>query len=169
MPVIADADGITFSGRFDFELFLRLEGASQAMAAIEAELASAGAIGRSGPDAAQAGAPSRLWRIEPAGDLLATLAHLLDRLVEVAASLDQFRSRGGRCACRVICKVDFNADFALEPSLLRRLGSLGVDLAVHSLDIETAATAEGMRRFLAIMNDPPWNGPTPEAEPDEPS
>ena len=54
MPVIVDADGITFSGRFDFELFLRLEGASQAMAAIEAELASAGAIGRSGPDAAQA-------------------------------------------------------------------------------------------------------------------
>lgn len=169
MPVIADADGITFSGHFDFELFLRLEGASQEVAAIEAELASAGIIGRPGPDAAQAGAPSRLWRIEPAGDLPATLAHLLGRIADAAIPLGRFRSRGGRCACCVICKVDFNADFALEPSLLRQLGSLGVDLAVHTLDVETPATAEGMRRFLAIMNDLPPDGPTPEDEPDEPS
>lgn len=169
MPVIAHADGITFSGRFDFELFLRLEGASQEVVAIEAELASAGIIGRPGPDAVQAGAPFRLWRIEPTGDLPATLTQLLGRLADVAIPLGRFRSRGGCCACRVICKVDFNADFALEPSLLRRLGSLGVDLAVHTLDVETPATAEGMRRFLAVMNDPPWNGPTPEAEPDEPS
>lgn len=169
MPIIAHAGGVTFSGRFDFELLLLLEGETQAVAAIEAELASAGVIGRPGPDAAQAGAPFRLCRIEPAGDLPATLAHLLDRLADAAVPLGRFRSRGGRCAGRVICKVDFNADFALEPSLLRRLGSLGVDLAVHMLDAETPATAEGMRRFLAAMNDPPWDRSPPEAEPDEPS
>ena len=169
MPVIAHADGITFSGRFDFELFLVLEGASQAMAAIEAELASAGAMGRPGPDAAQADTPSRLWRIEPAGDLPASLAYLLDRLADAAIPLGQLRSRGGRCACRVICKVDFNADLTLEPALLRRMASLGVDLAIHTLDAETPATVEGMRRFLAVMNDPHWDRPPPEAEPDEPS
>ena len=169
MPVIVDVDGITFSGRFDFELFLRLEGVGQEVAAIEGELASAGIIGRPRSDATQAGAASRLWWIKPAGDLPDTLAGLLDRVAEAAIPLGRFRDRGGRCACQLICKVDFNADFALEPSLLRRLGSLGVDLAVHMLDAETPATAEGMRRFLAAMNDPPWDRSPPEAEPDEPS
>ena len=66
----------------------------------------------------------------------------------------------------MICKVDFNAQFVLDASLLRRMASLGIDLVVHALDVETPETAEGMRRFLAIMNDPPWER-RPVTEPAE--
>jgi len=156
VPVIAHDKGITFSSKFDFELLLWVEHPSLTVTEIDAELARTSDMSRPGPDVPQGSL--RLWlrHIEPADDLPTTLSRVADRLAAAIPFLDRVRTGGGRYGCRVICKVDFNAQPILDAALLRRLGALRIDLTIHALDVETPETAAGMRRFLAIMNDPPW-------------
>ena len=181
MPITRHERGLTFSGKFEFEAFLWLEHPGLTAREIETGLAVAG--DGDGGWVAEAQCNGIYWtsRIEPAGDLPATLAWLADRLATPNLFLDGIRAGGGRFGCRVICKVDFNAQFILDSSLLRRLAALGLDLTIHALDVETpetaetAETAEGMRHFLEIMNNPPrLKGPVTdppeasEADPDAP-
>jgi len=175
VPVIVHDKGITFSSKFDFELLLWMEHPSLTVAEIEAGLALTCAMGCPGSGRARDGVPLQLWWIEPDNDLSTTLSHVIDQLAAATAFLGHVRMSGGRYGCRVICKVDFNAQLVLRAELLRQMASLEIDLAVHTLDIETPETAEGMRRFLGIMNDPPWErrpvtGPAEEreAEADDP-
>lgn len=156
MPVIVHDKGITFSSKFDFELLLWMEHPSLTVAEIEAGLALTCAMGCPGPGRARDGVPLQWWRIEPDNDLSTTLSRLIDKLAAATAFLYHVRTGGGHYGCRVICQVDFNAQLVLRAELLRKMASLDIDLAVHALDVETPETAEGMRQFLAIMNDPPW-------------
>ena len=171
MPIIVHDSGLTFSGKFEFEAFLWLEHPILTPSEIEAALALGGDGGRQWLDGAPGTVPSWTSRIEADGELSTTLARLADRLAAATVFLDHVRAGGGRCGCRVICKVDFNAQFILDAALLRRLAALGLDLTIHALDVETPETAEGMRRFRETMNDPPWQrprlkDPAEEPEPD---
>ena len=171
MPIIVHDDGLTFSGKFEFEAFLWLEHPILAPSEIEMALALGGDGAGQWLDGARGTVPTWMSRIEADGDLYTTLAKLADRLAAATVFLDQVRTGGGRCGCRVLCKVDFNAQFVLDAALLSRLAALGIDLTIHALDVETPETAEGMRRFLEIMNDPPWKraglkDPREESEPD---
>jgi hypothetical protein len=174
VPVIVHDEGITFSSKFEFELLLWVEHPNLTATEIEAEMALTGDISCPEPDVPQDS--HRLWlrHVEPADDLPSTLSRVTDRLAAVVPFLDRVRTGGGRYGCRVICKVDFNAQPILDAALLRQMASVGIDLDIHALDVETPETAAGMRRFIAIMNDPPWErrpltepAKGPEADPDE--
>ena len=170
MPVIVHDEGMTFSSKFEFEVFLWVEHPSLTPSEIEAELALSGDGGRQWPDVPQA--PCDLDEPDRGGRRSAHHpCQLADRLAAATVFLDHVRTGGGRCGCRVICKVDFNAQLILDAALLGDWPPWGSISTIHALDVETPETAAGMRRFLAIMNDPPWKraglkDPTEEPEPD---
>ena len=176
MPIIVHGDGtLTSSPKFDHEAFVWLEHPSIDPAEFGPALGLPAGATRPGPPGVEAQAAT-VWmcRFDPGADVGATLDGVTNRLTAAADFLTRVRVDGGRYGCLVLCHVDFNAGFALSDALLRRLGALRIDLTIHALDVETPATAAGRRRFLAIMNDPPWERRTvtepaevPEADPDE--
>lgn len=157
MPIIVHEDHtLTFSAKFAHEAFVWLVHPSLG----PTEIGSALGLPAGTAPPAQSGQPSKdpVWmcRVDPGADPSATLLGVCDRLAAVADFLVSTRAQGGRYGCLLLCHVDFNAGFDLGEALLRRLGALQIDLTVHALDVETPETADGMRRFLEIMNDPPW-------------
>jgi hypothetical protein len=172
MPIIVQEDGgLTFSAKFDHEAFIWLEHPSLDPAEIGSALGLPAGATRPPRPGEESQALVWMSRVDPGTDPEATLAGVADRLTAAADFLARVRAEGGRYGCLVLCHVDFNAGFDLGDALLRRLGALGIDLTVHTLDVETPETAAGMRRFLEIMNDPPWEkrpvtDPAEEPEPD---